>query len=145
MVSIAATKIWVLSPLERFEVQIFLRLLRAVHADAFLSLRSLSVLSILYPRYLKSLTCFRGSPLLAMSGPWLFTWNAMYSVFLAFRCSPVCLHSASTLESTSSQTHGQAVDNPCTVHKQCWKHSSLHPPPTQIGIHTGVDHQPDQS
>ena len=48
MVSIAAMKMLVLSPLDRVEVQIFLRLLRALHADAFLSLMSLS-LSALHP------------------------------------------------------------------------------------------------
>ena len=54
------TSIWsqVLNPPGRFEVQIFFRLLKALCADAFLSLVSSSVLSILDPRYLKPLTCF---------------------------------------------------------------------------------------
>ena len=100
MVSVAATKIQVLSPVERFEDQIFLRLLGVLHADDFLSLMSLSVLSILDPRYLKFLTCFRGSTLLAMSVPWLFTLNVIYPVFLAFICSPFLPHSAFTLKSS---------------------------------------------
>ncbi len=98
MVLIAATKILVFILLE---VKIFFRLLRALHANAFPSLISLSVLFILNPRYMKSLTRFRGLALLAMSGPWLFTLNAIYSVFLAFRCRHVLQHLPSTLESSS--------------------------------------------
>ncbi len=83
MVLIAATKIQVLNPLERFGVQIFLRLLRTLHADVFLFLMSFSVLSILEPRYVKSLISFWGLPLLPMSGPWLFTLNAKKTEYMA--------------------------------------------------------------
>ncbi len=82
--------------LDRSDFQTFVNLLHALHASAFLLLRSASVLSIQEPRYLKSYTTSSWVPSVVMiftSSLWL---QAITLVFFAFIDRPICAADVST-------------------------------------------------
>ena len=77
----------ILMGLDSFEVQILSSLWQADQASAFLILKSVSVLSVQEPKYLKLFTILISSPFSAFTcigSVWLKIWS---SVFLALHLS----------------------------------------------------------